>query len=357
MDSKRNGAIDFLKFLASIILVLHHYQQVNYVFIDNGVNFYSGHFYWGFLVDFYFIISGYFMIKSVPKILDGELGFKEYYIHKCVRLLPLVSLAGITYFLINNFLYFSIFGEYYLSKSTITELLLTFLGMQVGWANMQGSTLNAPMWYISALLIGYVILYLLVHLSRKTKINYIYLLIALIILSIIGDLFVVQLPFFEEAAKRAYIDMSIGVLLAAFLKKHKIKSFHYIFVFLFLAVGSFLHILALDAQRPLFQRYALSFMFFPALIILFLSPAIQKVFRAKAWNVLGAASFDTYVLHVICLLLLRCADGYWKINLDYSNHRLEYLTCLAILGIGLISYLFVEPQLKKLADKAAKFLA
>ena len=32
----RNGALDFLKFAASVILVLHHYQQVNNVFIDNG---------------------------------------------------------------------------------------------------------------------------------------------------------------------------------------------------------------------------------------------------------------------------------------------------------------------------------
>ena len=98
ISSNRNGAIDFLRFAASFILVLHHYQQVHNVFIDNGINFYSGHFYWGLLVDLFFVISGYFLLGSAIKIHDGDLKFKEYYLHRCVRLLPLVGVTAIIYF-------------------------------------------------------------------------------------------------------------------------------------------------------------------------------------------------------------------------------------------------------------------
>ena len=353
-SSNRNGAIDFLKFVASVILVLHHYQQVYNVFIDNGINFYSGRFYWGFLVDLFFMISGFFTFGAVTKITEGKLTFRKYYLHRYARLIPLVALAGVIYFFINNYLYFSVMGEYYIAKSTWFELLMTFLGMQVGWFKVAGSNLNPPMWYISSLLIGYLVIYLLVLLSRKVKINYIIPLIALILISMAGDLFEANLPFFESCAKRAYIDMSAGILLAGFLKDHKIKGFHYIFVALLGIAGAILHVIALDAQRPLFQRYALTFMFFPALLILFLSPAVKKVFSAKIWNVLGAASYDTYVLHVILLLLIRCADKAWGWGLSFSNHRLEYVTALAIFLVGLLSYLFVEPLLKKLVDKALR---
>ena len=349
--SSRNGAFDFLKFAASVILVLHHYQQVNNVFIDNGINFYSGHFYWGFLVDLFFLISGFFLFSSVGKITEGSLKFKDYYLHKCIRLLPLVSLAGIIYFLVNNYLYCNVMGGYYIARSTGTELVLTFLGMQVGWANLEGSNLNPPMWYISALLIAFVVLYLLVSLSRKTKLNYVFPLAGLIIISVLGDLFEFDLPFFQQDSRRAYIDVTIGLLLAAFIKRRKLKGFHYIFVALALIAGAALYLVALGDERLLLERYALSFLFFPAVMILCASDAAKKIFSGKVWNVLGGASFDTYVLHVICLLLIRCANKGWNLGLNFENWWLEYLTCLVIFGIGLLSYRFVEPNLKKLAEK------
>ena len=354
MRSNRNGALDFLKFAASVILVLHHYQQVNNVFIDNGINFYSGHFYWGFLVDLFFLISGFFLLGAVNKVTEGNLTFKDYYLHRCLRLLPLVSLAGIIYFLVNNYLYYNVMGGYYLSRSTGTELILTFLGMQVGWANLEGSNLNPPMWYISALLIAFVIIYLLVSLSRKTKISYVFPLAGLILLSVAGDLFAFDLPFFQQDARRAYIDVSIGLLLALFLKKHKIKGFSYIFVSLIGIAGAALYLVFLADERLLLERYALAFLFFPAILILFNSDLASKIFSAKVWNVLGGASFDTYVLHVICLLLLRCANKGWNLGLNFENWWLEYLTCLVIFGIGLLSYRFVEPKVNKLAEKFVK---
>ena len=352
----RNGAIDFLKFVASVILVLHHYQQVNYVFIDNGINFYSGHFYWGFLVDLFFLISGFFTINAVTKIMDGQLTFKEYYTHRFVRLVPLMALAGVIYFLVNNYLYYGIMGEYYLGKSTATELILTFLGMQVGWANVAGSDLNPPMWYVSALLIGYVVIYLIVKVCSKKKISYVIPLCILIIIAVMGDLFEANLPFYENCAKRAYIDMSLGILLALFLKKHKLKGFHYIFVALAGILGAVLYLVALSNERFLLERYALSFLFFPALIILFSTPAVKKIFSGKVWNVLGGASFDTYVIHMIFILLLKCANTYWGLGLNFSNWWLEYLTCLVIFGFGLLTYLFVEPIVKKIAEKAADLI-
>ena len=356
ISSNRNGAIDFLRFAASFILVLHHYQQVHNVFIDNGINFYSGHFYWGLLVDLFFVISGYFLLGSVTKIHDGDLKFKDYYLHRCVRLLPLVGVTAIIYFFVNNYVYFNVMGEYCKARSTGSELILSILGMQVGWANLEGSHLNPPMWYISALLIAFVVLYLIVSISGKLKKNYIIPVIGLILISMAGELFELDLPFFQGDARRAYVDVSVGLLLAVILRKHEIKGLKYLITIPLLIGGGALYLAANNAQRQLFQQYALVFLFFPAIMILFTSETAKKIFSGKIWNLLGGASFDTYVLHYLLLILERCANKHFGLGLNFGNWCIEYLTAIIIFGFGILSYLFVSPKLKKAAEKAVSFL-
>ena len=52
---KRIGTIDLLKFVLAVVIVLHHYQQVTGVRFS-GWNFYGGTIYFGYAVEFFFII-------------------------------------------------------------------------------------------------------------------------------------------------------------------------------------------------------------------------------------------------------------------------------------------------------------
>lgn len=71
MAKKRYGSLDFLKILATVALVFHHYQQVLEVKFDNFINFYDGALYLGVLVELFFILSGFFMLPWVKRILGG----------------------------------------------------------------------------------------------------------------------------------------------------------------------------------------------------------------------------------------------------------------------------------------------
>ena len=55
---ERNDGLDIIKVIATIIIVFHHYQQVTGVIFD-GINFYGGKFPFGYVVELFFIISGY----------------------------------------------------------------------------------------------------------------------------------------------------------------------------------------------------------------------------------------------------------------------------------------------------------
>jgi peptidoglycan/LPS O-acetylase OafA/YrhL len=171
-----------------------------------------------------------------------------------------------------------------------------------------------------------------------------------------GDLFGLNLPFFQIDSKRAYIDVSAGLLLAFILKKHKVKGLGYLVVLPLSVSGAALYLVARDAQRQLFQQYSLVFLFYPAVLILFTSETAKKLFSGKIWTVLGGASFDTYVLHYLLLILERCANKYWSLGLNFENWYIEYLTAIMIFGIGILCYLFVEPKLKKIAEKAVNLI-
>ena len=99
-----------------------------------------------------------------------------------------------------------------------------------------------------------------------------------------------------------------------------------------------------------------SVLFFPAIMILFTSETAKKIFSGKIWNLLGGASFDTYVLHYLLLILERCANKHFGLGLNFGNWCIEYLTAIIIFGFGILSYLFVSPKLKKAAEKAVSFL-
>ena len=60
MSQKREGSLDLLKFLATCCIVMHHFQQITGAFFEGHLNFYSGNFYWGYLVELFFLVSGYF---------------------------------------------------------------------------------------------------------------------------------------------------------------------------------------------------------------------------------------------------------------------------------------------------------
>ena len=58
--------LDLIKSIAAVFIVFHHYQQMANVKFD-GINFFGGSFYWGYLVELFFLISGFVMAVSDRK--------------------------------------------------------------------------------------------------------------------------------------------------------------------------------------------------------------------------------------------------------------------------------------------------
>jgi len=95
LEKARNNSLDFLKIIATILIVFHHYQQaLNVEFTQ--INFFGGKFYFGYLVELFFLISGFLMFNYIEKIKQG-LNFESFFINRVKRFLPLVAIAAILY--------------------------------------------------------------------------------------------------------------------------------------------------------------------------------------------------------------------------------------------------------------------
>ena len=155
MQSKRNGEIDFLRFVFSMVVVFFHFNEnYHFGFCSNG----------SIAVEFFFVVSGYLLASHVRSIhsrpetwseiadstwaflLKKAGGFFHYYV--CVFLLNLV----IRCVLVRGADVLSLLMRLLKSIPTIT---LTFMGLNYRSAALYvGNT-----WYLSAMLIAMFMLY------------------------------------------------------------------------------------------------------------------------------------------------------------------------------------------------------
>ena len=60
---QRIVTFDLMKLFMSLIIVLHHFQQVTGIRFEY-INFSGGKFYFGYIVELFFMISGFLIVKS-----------------------------------------------------------------------------------------------------------------------------------------------------------------------------------------------------------------------------------------------------------------------------------------------------
>ncbi len=197
---KRGYSLDFLKIIATAIIFMHHYEQFFYV--ADKAFFYAKYFYWGRMVELFFIISGFLILGYQEKIQKG-LSFKEFYLKRAYRLLPITALASIVYEIL-IVLFKKHTGTLFMGTDlNLSGALFDAIGIQAGWA-FANPMVNNPTWYISVLLLCYVVFWTVNRIARISNVNVccIYIIVLFVGFGIKG--FSINLPFLNEYSARGY---------------------------------------------------------------------------------------------------------------------------------------------------------
>lgn len=147
---RRNGEIEFLRFVFAIVIILRHISSVIYGFFIRG----------SLGVEFFFIVSGYLMASTAKRKNDegdtNKLGTEtfQFIMHKYLGLMPEFVFAWGASFVIAHL------GKTITLSTIVNDIgVWIYLLIPVSMAGFTGGEFHMAAWYISAMLLAMYILY------------------------------------------------------------------------------------------------------------------------------------------------------------------------------------------------------
>lgn len=229
MKSRYNGAIDFWKFIFCLVILIYHVGEYF------GTGDYP--FRWGmYSVEFFFVVSGYFMCISADKKKDcvtTQLGTEtfRFIMNKLSKIYPVYlfafSLSFAKWFLYSGLEQLRLEGLIAFTKSILWMLPDFFMTFMSGY---EGKVIIRITWYISAMFIAMLVIY---PLLRKYKDSYQMIVAPLVVLFFTGYLAntthyngIMQYEIFmTHGVMRAFIGLNLGCLVYTFSKFLARQSF------------------------------------------------------------------------------------------------------------------------------------
>lgn len=355
MMQKRNGEIDFLRFLFSLVIVIHHFEN-NYLF---------SHFRNGYVaVEFFFIVSGYLMASHVHRMQHrpqswGEIAnstwsfvmkkvgsFFRYYV--CVCVLSLV----VRHIMIRHTSAESLLKALIASIPTFS---LTFMGLN--FHNM--SLYIGNTWYLSAMLIGLVILYPILLRSFDFASKWLFPLAAMFLLAYLYHQYTVDTwnewtGLCYTGVLRAVADLAVGVslfpLVSLLVEKGKQLSKAGLMLVTVIKYACFALFTALAYGFFFDPKYVLHALLFCAIgIALSFSNVGYTIPDSKATRYLGKISLVIYIFHGFIRLV--CKDLTGKAAVSAAEGLA--LAALSVVLSVLLMYVtdFLTRHIKSLAKR------
>ena len=326
-----------MKFVMSILIVLHHFQQLTGIYYISGINFWGGKYYWGRLVECFFIISGMMAAYGLSKLQSGEQKMLPYFKHKVLRLLPLPAVSILVYELLTLVCYYKqpMFEWVLPMEPSVKGTLLSIFGLQ-SWGLWMDPMINNPLWYVSILLLCQIILMLMGKFLKKPVLFY-------------GACLCFIVPFMAYRLRHlgvvlpydhvitGFYSFFFGVILAGLLKKRTTPN--WLGIIGLGVIIAFIALLELGVQPVLDYEILFSiYLVFPALLSIFMSDFVTRIVTGKVTDLLGAVSFDIYVWHIPLMFALYIRDGLNDALMPCAALRHTKLFVLLVLVVAFASH-------------------
>lgn len=332
---KRIYTLDVVKILASICIIFHHYQGEFGVQFSH-FNFHNGRFYFGYLVELFFIISGFFTFPTIKKIGTTE-DFSHFFKKRCIRLLPINAISAMAHCVV-IFLFFN--GIH------VWGWVVSAFGMFAIDESFSIYNINAPCWYVSVLLICNIWFYCITWWSKKKEIQPRWAYIIMVVLGLLIQHLDISVPFFNSHTSRGYFAFFVGILLHQFIEEHSISN-----KLQLCAVTIFISFSLVYLFKGHFISngfiFLLTLFVYPSIIIICLSPICQKLFRFPILGILGEVSFGMYLWHTPIFQFFTYINSKFDLKIPFHSVSMMIFSAGVITFIGFISFYCIEKPISK----------
>lgn len=278
------------------------------------------------VVEFFFILSGYFIYTSLIKNDKGTLQYtvdkikRTYleYIIACVFMFGLVALSTFMH-------YGHFFTLYYVFKFITEALLLQNIGIFNGG-------FNYPLWYFSVLIWGGGGLYALLKYNIKLSVNIILPIYVLLFytytFSTRDSIEYWDKGIFYIPMLRGLADMSIGIITAKLALNILPRIQKSRLLFDIISVISFILFLTVFCTSKTYDKYTIILIPIVILNCINKNGILHRIFDRKNFSQLGGLTYEMYLLHAPILMILNFLTKSFEIN-----HILKYIIYLLIIII------------------------
>lgn len=331
---KKNNSIEFFRFLFMLVLAIWHFKLIN--FFEHGY----------FVVEFYFILSGFLLYQSFLKRNVGTIQYtlkkiKRFYLEYFIAFALIYSLN--LYYMRSSFNVLSI--EYIFDN--VVRILPELLFLQDIGIFRGG--FNYPLWYLSVLIVGGGLLYAMLDTNKRVTIN---IILPVLIILVYAYLFSSDKPSLENwdtigcfplPLLRGMADISVGILVYH-IYIHNVSSIarYKTFLNIISVPCIFLFILSMFAVQS-YDCYILIFVPVIILSCVVSGTWINIVFRSSFWTKCGSITFEMYCLHAAIVYLYKSCVKYGVID----NKTLLLFCYLLTLITGSIILKYVHDKIVK----------
>ena len=343
-EKKKNLLIELLRSWFTVVICLHHFRMYS-----DALPFGGGY----IAVDFFFIISGYYLAMHMGKNKTGSVSIKNmgiYLINRYKRLLPPYLLAFLASSLV------SIFYLHRELKGTIGGYIREALMVEIGF-NSSSARMNSPDWYCGCLLLATLILLCILAIVDRLKIGKsIYLSLAMLAYLFFFwryghiNIFPNEAALLDASVIRGAAGLSLGVWINERQEiEKKILPIHKL-----LAAGLLIGIsyMVLWDNAYSYTDYIV-IAAFAALFIICIqwSPVCSNTFLEKTILFGGKISYTIYLNHFMVAYIVTNQRMFEK--LDWKAQSLLYFFIVFLISLGM--YFLWKVVQGLLPAKARKF--
>jgi len=333
MTRERNRAIDFYRFLFSLVVALLHYRGYS-PFGESPTAFYGGY----LAVEFFFILSGYFIMDHIerefgtfaPRIAPEDVPERtlHFFVERFKRLFPDYALALLLVLLFEVVINHSLSVKQVLIDGGWEFLMVQCFGFPYH---------NYTLWYCSALLFASVFVYFLVLRFGK---GYIYLGAPVVILSVVGFFLrkvghidvgsSINIGLLWDGFYRAVAEIGLGCICYCIVEKlRSILNGHNIIILqtgFEMAIVSFIFFIMWRTRRDMKD-----FVMIVVIAAFVISLVVQKSYLSKALDkpLFGYLGRISYAIYVNQLFIMFVTHKYFS-EIPYWPQTMIFL-CILIL--------------------------
>ena len=344
--------VDGLKGIgAFIIAFIWHYQVFNPI---NGSPF-SSVFYLSYsfgwsMVDLFFILSGFGLMKGYgSRILEEKISFPTFILKRIRKLYPLFIFTTIVVFILEYILCLKTGDTFGYHDYDIYHLIINILMLQDGLLGTDYS-FNAPSWCIPVFLLVYIMFYSIIYWVKEYR-HILYCFCVTAGLGLVLTASELHYPLLNDMIGRGIAGFSVGVIIAYLFKasdRFNTLRLGYLCL-LFLTLSYYL--LRFRSLNWAGANYTLTMMlgFGPMIVFstLFI-PWLKEFIGNPLFRFLGNVSWEIYLFHfpvACCIEIVRIICG---LKVDYSGRIIWVIYVLVTIGVATLYHYVFAGRFEKL---------